>query len=343
MTQAKDGFYGVYLLVSENPRFAGRTYIGFTVDPQRRLRQHNRGSHAGGAWRTSSKGPWNVKLKERHPDTFKKQVEWAWQHPEFSRRLRQVPRKKTSESRLQYSVRLLGCILRTAPWCALPLTVTWLDQRYYTSFAEDLHPPHHIIVRSCDISELKKNTTAQPQEVANTPALCGLCHRHVKPPYLVRCLHKECSLISHVVCLGQHLLSGSSNSHPTLHPPPWSQLPSDDSTEKSSEKNGASSQGSKVQPQKCGKISRKKSSSKNDWHPAAPLLPVDGTCPTCGQYVLWGDLVRPLSVACASSRGGDRGKGVWVASEDQRVTNDSESEVSDEQNDDHWTNLLTQR
>ena len=41
-----ENFYGVYLLVSQNVRYKGRTYVGFTVDPIRRLKQHNGGMSA---------------------------------------------------------------------------------------------------------------------------------------------------------------------------------------------------------------------------------------------------------------------------------------------------------
>jgi structure-specific endonuclease subunit SLX1 len=50
-----------YLLSSVTPRFPNATYIGFTVNPRRRLRQHNR-EIKGGAWRTGFRGPWRMAL-----------------------------------------------------------------------------------------------------------------------------------------------------------------------------------------------------------------------------------------------------------------------------------------
>jgi len=50
-------FFGCYLLTSQATGAANYTYIGFTVNPPRRIRQHN-GEIKGGAHRTKRNRPW---------------------------------------------------------------------------------------------------------------------------------------------------------------------------------------------------------------------------------------------------------------------------------------------
>ncbi|XP_073270599.1 uncharacterized protein [Primulina huaijiensis] len=75
-------FVACYLLTSLSPRFKGHTYIGFTVNPRRRIRQHN-GEIGSGAWRTKKKRPWEMVLciYGFPTNVAALQFEWAWQHP----------------------------------------------------------------------------------------------------------------------------------------------------------------------------------------------------------------------------------------------------------------------
>ena len=78
-------FCGCYLLRSCDPAHPRSSYIGFTVNPLRRVRQHN-GEIQGGARRTRRHRPWEAVALV---DGFASQVEalqfeWAWQHPEKS-------------------------------------------------------------------------------------------------------------------------------------------------------------------------------------------------------------------------------------------------------------------
>ena len=81
-------YYHCYLLRSQDPKHPQKTYIGFTTNPYRRLRQHNGQLKHGGAVRTKRSGrPWEfVVIVSGFTDQISAlQFEWAWQHPHKSR------------------------------------------------------------------------------------------------------------------------------------------------------------------------------------------------------------------------------------------------------------------
>ncbi|KAF8569313.1 hypothetical protein P879_04631 [Paragonimus westermani] len=201
-------FYGCYILVSLNPKVRGRTYIGFTVNPNRRIRQHNAGRMKGGAKSTSGRGPWEmVLIVHGFPSEISAlRFEWAWQNPGLSRRLTTiVAGRNPKETPFDYRFRVLCCMLRTGPWNRLGLIIRWINQSYFREFNTNLIPPLHmpVVFGPLKPSE-KKGTESIPVLLAG---VCALCGQHFDDSITPVICPAACSSGQwHLMCLARHML-----------------------------------------------------------------------------------------------------------------------------------------
>ncbi|XP_037892526.1 structure-specific endonuclease subunit SLX1 homolog [Glossina fuscipes] len=224
-TRIKNRFYGVYLLRSESldRRYKGKCYIGFTVNPSRRIRQHNKGKDFGGAKKTSNKGPWKmVLIVHGFPNNIAAlQFEWAWQQPSLSTRLKNFPelkRKLPKESHFQHNIRILDRMINIGPWQRLALVIHWLEINYTCDFESLFKPPKHMqIVRGNVILEKdvgkkdKERALHKPLWAPECPE-CHLCMQQIKDvERSVGCLNNTCRLTCHIICLSNHILSSDNN------------------------------------------------------------------------------------------------------------------------------------
>ncbi|XP_022911540.1 structure-specific endonuclease subunit slx1 isoform X2 [Onthophagus taurus] len=200
-----EDFYGVYLLYCKNPKYLGKTYIGYTVDPNRRIKQHNKGKKYGGAYKTSKKGPWTmVMIIHGFPnDIAALRFEWAWQHPTSSQRLNHIQKQKRNEKQYDYRLRVLSEMLTVGPWNRLPLTIRWLDETLFRDLAGLKIPPIHMPI--CIGGVISKKVAKQAENDSNELISCVICDKKIEGKAL-RCLRKSCDLISHVICLSRFFL-----------------------------------------------------------------------------------------------------------------------------------------
>lgn len=209
-----EDFIGCYLLVSRStiPHYKNRTYIGFTNDPNRRIKQHNKGHQAGGASKTDNRGPWDMILVVHgFPNSISGlRFEWAWQHPESSRRLKSVlPAKQKREKQVDYKLKVLNLMLNTGPWNRLMLTVRWLQENYAKEFQSHfISPPNHVkIVFGTVQAQKLSNDLKIESEASLSFQLCKICQRSIDLPEILFCI--DCSSKFHCVCLAENFLSKS--------------------------------------------------------------------------------------------------------------------------------------
>ncbi|KAI5120020.1 hypothetical protein M0805_004649 [Coniferiporia weirii] len=130
-------FYACYLLKSIKTPKSTVTYIGSTPNPPRRLRQHN-GELTAGAWKTTRNRPWVMHMiVHGFPSKLSAlQFEWAWQHPNRSRHLRDAfdtaegnagsgtqGRRVGRPSSLKANIKVVRTIISTHPFITWPLHI----------------------------------------------------------------------------------------------------------------------------------------------------------------------------------------------------------------------------
>ncbi|OMO82970.1 GIY-YIG nuclease superfamily [Corchorus capsularis] len=151
----ENGFFACYLLTSLSPRHKGQTYIGFTVNPRRRIRQHN-GEIGSGAWRTKSKRPWEMVICiygfPKNVSALK--FEWAWQHPHESVAVREAAATFKSLSGVANKIKLAYTMLTLPAWQSLDITVNYFSTKYMKHSASCPSLPEHMKVRVCPMDEL---------------------------------------------------------------------------------------------------------------------------------------------------------------------------------------------
>ena len=121
--------YFCYLLRSLSPRHSGHTYIGFTTDPLRRLRQHN-GDITSGAYRTARRRPWQLvaAVSGFTSKVIALQFEWQWTYPRKSKRMRAVMEGRRWGGGVRGKVEVMYELLATQPWQSMPLQVRYADE-----------------------------------------------------------------------------------------------------------------------------------------------------------------------------------------------------------------------
>lgn len=152
-------FFACYLLTSMCPRFKGHTYIGFTVNPRRRIRQHN-GEVRMGAWRTKKKRPWEMVLciYGFPTNVSALQFEWAWQHPVESRAVRQAAASFKTLGGVANKIKLVYTMLTLPEWQSLNLTVNFFSTKYKMHSAVCPSLPEHMRVQVRVLDELPCQT-----------------------------------------------------------------------------------------------------------------------------------------------------------------------------------------
>ncbi|XP_076249419.1 structure-specific endonuclease subunit SLX1 isoform X2 [Calliopsis andreniformis] len=132
--------------------------------------------------------------------------EWAWQHPNLSKRLKHVPEKKPRQKIFEFCLVVLSEMLKVGPWCRLPLTVRWTDHELFKEYSNHVTAPLHMPicygkVITQKITKVSNNGISNEVETYESTEFCSICGTLLEEKESVCCIKPSCSLVAHLICL----------------------------------------------------------------------------------------------------------------------------------------------
>lgn len=217
-------FSGCYILRSQNSRHRNACYIGFTIDPLHRLKQHN-GEITGGAVKTHSKRPWEMVLVVWGFPTNKLALkfEWCWQHPTESKSLKNINFNELfgsthSPTKFPAKILVLKEMLRSKPWCRLSLKLCVQSEDIYKDLINS-HLQDIVQLTLGNIRDLPVEGVRLPTPGRSVPSYCKLCkgkELSIRSNNWFICMF--CGTFLHIRCVTNHFISQSSQSTTELIP-----------------------------------------------------------------------------------------------------------------------------
>lgn len=104
-------------------------------------------------------------------------------------------------------------MLQVGPWCRLPLSLRWLDPKFFTELLSTISPPIHMPISYGEIQSQKlnnyknlknnksdnQNLEFQQQETSDI-FMCYICYLSLSPADKVDCLKSDCDFVAHLIC-----------------------------------------------------------------------------------------------------------------------------------------------
>lgn len=226
-------FFGCYFLTPTSTQYQYRRYyIGYTVNPVRRLRQHNGQLACGGAKRTKKFRPWQmILIVSKFPTSYHAlQFEYLWQHLRHKKGLQRDIKAAVAQTSVRsgtFSIEMWSALyygmylaMKEDPWKRYGLELRFQNKQDCDTFlaidrqfCREMQQNTNTVLVVADIQCVVKDQLDGLENKLNHVGKCCICDT---TDWIVGCVRKDCNAAFHLTCFAKWNLHLGDEDHMLL-------------------------------------------------------------------------------------------------------------------------------